>query len=341
MRRLLPIAAVLSLSATTVLPLPAQGDMYQDAKNAKLPEARQNLELGTVKSEGGTSPNADAVTRFYSYGEPTPKVQYEIASAPFGNEHVLEQAGLSAPGGVGVGQGATRVCTAPFSNNRVDCNYVAFGRLGEHRFANGAGFMAELSTVGTASSNAWPNLVSSDDDMARLFAAGTHVDAGLELRAKGAGLVSIGENGGSGALLSFFIPGGTTPSKIRSPGYGVNIEGHRFWTHIAAGSYSVVADDSGKHFHNTNATGTTTFNLPPAVTGPGITGTNFCFSVDAAFSVVIKANGTDKIAFGATNSGAGGQLSANQPYASVCIEMHKTGQWFVYATADKTQWTVT
>lgn len=332
--------AVLLASTTVVL-----ADMYQDGSNAKLPEARNNLELGTVKSEGGTPPNKDNVTRFYTYGgvggtELLDK-QFEVGSRPNANEYAIEYAGLSAPGGVGVGQGATRVCTAPFSNNRVDCNYVAFGRLGEHRFANGAGFMAELSTVGTASSNAWPNLVSSDDDVARLFAAGTHVDAGLELRAKGAGLVSIGENGGSGALLSFFIPGGTTPSKIRSPGYGVNIEGHRFWTHIAAGSYSVVADDSGKHFHNTGATGTTTFNLPPAVTGPGITGTNFCFSVDAAFSVVIKANGTDKIAFGATNSGAGGQLSANQPYASVCIEMHKTGQWFVYATADKTQWTVT
>ena len=336
MKRRLLIAAALSVVTTTVL-----ADMYQDASNAKLPEAKQNLELGTVRSEGGTQPTDDAVTRFYSYGQPTPKVMLEIAANPFAIEHVVEQAGLGAPGGVGVGQGATRLCTAPFSNNQVNCNYVAFGAQGEHRFANGAGFMAEMDFIGTASSNAWPNLVSSDDDVARLFAEGTHTDTALELRAKGAGLVSVGTNAGTGPLLSFFVPGGTTASKIRSPGQGVNIEGFRFWTHIAAGSYSILTDDSGKHFHNTGATGTTTFNLPAAVTGPGTPGVHFCFSVDAAFSVVVKANGTDKIAFGATNSAAGGQLSANQPYASVCIEMHKTGQWFVYATADKTQWTVT
>lgn len=187
----------IALLGLLLLALPAASQqvpnpMAKDAANATLPAARQNLELGTVRSEGTDPPNADAVTRFYTYGQAgsTPldysgNVQFEIASHPGGNEHVIMQAGLPPPGGVGIGQGASHICWSPFGTVAVNCNFVAKNSGGKHRFGNGAGFLTEIAYQGLGSTNAWPLLIGADDNIARLKSEGTSADAGLELRAKG------------------------------------------------------------------------------------------------------------------------------------------------------------
>jgi hypothetical protein len=207
--------------------------MSNDAANAKLPDARNNLELGTVKSEGGTPPNPDNTTRFYTYGGAGGTTiygkQFEIGSRPNANEYAIEYAGLSAPGGVGVGQGATRLCWAPYSNNQVNCNYVAFGRLGQHRFANGAGFQAEMLTQGVGSVTGWPQFIASDDAIARIWAGGS-ADSGLELRANGNGAINffndiggklVTIDNGQGVVNDRYIRliGGTVASEPRVQGY--------------------------------------------------------------------------------------------------------------------------
>lgn len=190
------------------------------AFSQQVPDPISRSELGTVKSVGANSPNADANTVFYTYGNAgqldpkdySPQPQFMIASHPGSNEYAMEQSGLGAPGGVGVGQGATRICTAPYSNNQVNCNYVAYGRLGQHRFGNGSGFQFETINQGLGSATGWLQALSSDDETARLWAAGA-TDVALEFKGKGngdiffksdvAGTLATMENAASGATDSY------------------------------------------------------------------------------------------------------------------------------------------
>lgn len=327
------LALLLALLAS----LPAAADMYQDAKNAKLPEARQNLELGTVRSEGGTPPNADAVTRFYTYA-PTgegigAKVQFQINSEPNATDYAIEQAGNA-------GNGATRVCTTTLGTV-ADCNYASVGVTGRHLFGNGAGVLGEFGFESTGSgsvhANGWAKFVATNAAIARLEADGT-TDVSLELQAKGTGTVSVASPAGLGSFV-VTTPSGTGSSVLSSTANGVQIAGVRHVSQtIAGGTNAVPVEDSGKRYHNRTAGASpTTFQLPSV--NP-LLALNYCFLVEEAGAVIIKADPADRIAFGGTNSAVGGQISSSQPYASVCIEALKAGQWHVWATADKTQWTV-
>jgi hypothetical protein len=340
MKQRILIAAGLLLVSSAVL-----ADMFQDAGNAKLPDARQNLELGTTRSEGSNLPNADAVTRFYTYSNAPgdlvnygTKVQFQVNSEPDAADYAVEQAGKSD--GDGQGQGATRLCTTILGST-ANCNYMSLGKNSIHLFGNGAGRLLEIGSVAAAPVNAWPKLLPGDDATARLWVmTGATVNASLELKPKGAGSVNIASTTGGPPLSLIGSPGGAQPAVISSPAAGVQINGHRAVTHTNLGAYTVPSEETGTHYHNTGAVGASTLTLPPAVVTPGLGGVYYCFSVDAAFSVVVKAAGTDKIAIGASNSAAGGQISATQPYASICLETHKTGQWFATSTPDKSQWTV-
>lgn len=99
--------------------------------------------------------------------------------------------------------------------------------------------------------------------------------------------------------------------------------------------YGVVALDSGAYFNNSGAVGTVNFSLPAAAVG-----LRYCFVVYAAQIVNVVANGSDKVAFGADNGAAGGNISSNTPFSSACVVAPGTGQWIVDATSDKTLWTV-
>ena len=305
MRRRLAIA----LAALVLL----RGDMYQDAGNAKLPEARQNLQIDTVKSEGG------AITRFYTWDQVNP--QFEVRSEPEAAERGVEQAGKAT-------FGATRLCYSDTSL-AVNCNYVALGQAGKHVFGNGAGKMLELRTVGSGPPNAYPVLTAADDSSVRLEAESPGwPDIQLQLKAKGTSPIALVN--GSGYMT--LTPG--TPAVIGAPN-GVRLVGQVPPMILTAGAYSVPAAESGTHYHNSGS-GLTTFTLPAASQG-----LNYCFMVDAGpAGVVVKASGSDKIAIAGANSVAGGQVAATVAYAGVCIEAHGTGQWVTIATPDKAQWTV-
>jgi len=361
MKKRILIAAVLSLATTAVL-----ADMYQDAKNAELPAARQNLELGTVKSEGAAPPNAAASTKFYGYTNVPgdninysyDKIQFQVQTDPDATDWAIEQAGKT-------GAGATRVCQTSVGTT-ADCNYISRGWASRHFFGNGAGGVAEFSFRNTGYvppagpetgySRAWVKLVARDDATAQISAAGT-ANVGLELRPKGVGTVNVGlkDNdapvSGTGQLT--FIASNTTaqPSQIKSDGHGVRIVGERITTHRAHGAYTVPIGEAGTHYHNTWLSGDgtpafTTLTLPAAlvqavpVGQAGTGGGNFCFAVDEPQLFTVQAAPGDKIAIGATNSIAGGKITSNQPFASICLEVHKDGQWFAVSTPDKTQWTV-
>jgi hypothetical protein len=329
MKKRILIAAILSLVTTAVL-----GDMYQDAKNAELPAARNNLELGTVKSEGGDPP--DAITRFYTWDQHHP--QFQINAQPDGNEYTVEQAGQT-------GSGSTRLCYSPSSAD-VDCNYAANG-LGSHVFGNGAGTQLKLSHSGSAPVNGYIHVYSGGDAQASIFAESPVVyGVGLYLRAQGDAGITL--SNGIGNLASFNSPGspqnffsfqtGTTgqPAVITTNAVSVQINGQRHPMATKTANYSVTPQDSGTHFDNIGATGTVIFTLPSAVRN-----NNFCFTVDAAFTLRIAAHdAADKIAIGGTNSLAGGNIQASAPFAGICIKSHRAGQWVTTSTPDKAQWTV-
>jgi hypothetical protein len=366
--------------------------MYQDAKNAELPAARNNLELGTVKSEGGDPP--DTLTSFYTWGGTRP--QFQVLNNPqLAAEWVAVQAGVT-------GGGATHLCTG-YSPN-VQCNYVGLG-TGGHLFGNGFGSLLNLQRQGTGSIKSYFTLWGSGDATARIDAtASAYTDVDLQAKAKGAGHVVLrndigklgqfestggappdafltfqGANGGINRViagsdtfanvvleltgkgdgevrvrdgqgtLATFLNSGTNPSAfvmtagtgataavIAAPAGGVRVDGQRVPMTTKTASYTVLLTETGAHFDNVGATGAVTFTLPAATRT-----FNYCFTVDAVFSVIVKAAGSDKIALAAANSAAGGQIAASAPYASACIESHKAGQWLVISTPDKTQWTVT
>lgn len=87
-------------------------------------------------------------------------------------------------------------------------------------------------------------------------------------------------------------------------------------------NYTVTSADNGTHFDNQGATGTVTFTLPTAAVG-----LHYTFTVDAAHTVNVTAGGSDAIAIGQSNTGAGGSRSSADPYSLITIECHKTGQW--------------
>lgn len=205
---LLGVLALAAPAAAQQVPSP----MNNDAVNAKLPTARENLQLGTVQSEGGAPPaEANLITRFYTFDSFTGKSKlFEIPSRPGANEYAIEQAGLAGVTG-GVGQGATRVCYAPYSNDEVDCNYIAYGSRGVHRFGNGAGMLAEMAyemsgpPTTQAAPLGWLRFVATNNDIAKLEAYGAswNTDIGLDLMAKGAGPIRIGNGLG---ITSFGDP---------------------------------------------------------------------------------------------------------------------------------------
>jgi len=105
-------------------------------------------------------------------------------------------------------------------------------------------------------------------------------------------------------------------------------------THLTANT-SLTAVQSGIHFDNATAAGEVDATLPLAANG-----ISYCFSLRAGQIFKIIANAADKIGFGSTVSASGGNISASQLYASVCMEAQNPGAWTVTSTADKTQWTV-
>jgi hypothetical protein len=98
-------------------------------------------------------------------------------------------------------------------------------------------------------------------------------------------------------------------------------------------NYSVTAGDVAKHFNNIGAAGEVDFSLPAAAAG-----LNYCFLVDAAQIVKVVAAAGEKIAVGATNSAAGGNVTANTAYSEICLEAHKAAQWVVRSSTGA--WTV-
>src|SRR5678816_1255157 len=251
MRKPLLIAATLSLITTAVL-----ADMYQDARNAQLPEARNNLDLGTVKSEGGTPPNADASTNFYGYtnvpGDNVNynygKIQFQVLTDPDATEWAIEQPGKQ-------NQGATRICQTA-TGTTAGCNYISRGKNSRHFFGNGAGGVAEFSFRDTGYvppagpeigySRGWVKLVARDDATAQISAEGTN-NVDLELRPKGSDTaVHVGLTNsdvpasGSGRLTFIASNTSTQASQITSEGHGVRVVGQRITTHRAHGGSTVL-----------------------------------------------------------------------------------------------------
>ena len=268
MRKRILVAAGLLLVSSAVL-----ADMYQDAKNAELPAARQNLELGTVKSEGG---GTGVVTSFYDdYGT----LQHRIASNPEANQYAIEQAGVS-PNGV------TRNC-APTAVD-TNCNYVAGGPNGQHLFASGAGTLAQLLYSGAGAPVVyWLRFIASDT-RAKLQSWSTQAaDADLEIAAKGAGVSSIGNDKGTIAQftatatviepLTIAASVGGSPAVIKTAINGVAVNNNRIIARVGLGTVGVTTAQSGTHWHNAGATGPTTFNLPAASQG-----LNYCFTAKVA-----------------------------------------------------------
>ncbi len=91
-------------------------------------------------------------------------------------------------------------------------------------------------------------------------------------------------------------------------------------------AYPVVAGDSGTHFDNIGAGGSVTFTLPAAAAG-----LHYCFLVSAAQTVVVTVQTGEKIAIGATNSAASGNITATTAFASTCLEAHAASQWVASA----------
>lgn len=98
-------------------------------------------------------------------------------------------------------------------------------------------------------------------------------------------------------------------------------------------NYSVVAGDTGKHFDNIGAAGEVDFTLPAAASG-----LQYCFLVDAAQTVKVIAASGEKIAIGASNSAATGNITATAAFAMTCLEAHKAAQWV--ARSSTGTWTV-
>lgn len=98
--------------------------------------------------------------------------------------------------------------------------------------------------------------------------------------------------------------------------------------------YTVTTADSDTHFNNIGAGGAVTFTLPAAAAG-----LRYGFLVAAAQTVEILAAGSDRIAYGTTNSAAGGNLQSSSPFSFVTIEAHGAGQWIASSTLGA--WTVT
>jgi hypothetical protein len=87
-------------------------------------------------------------------------------------------------------------------------------------------------------------------------------------------------------------------------------------------AYNVLSADAGVHFDNIGAAGSVNFSLPAAAAG-----LFYAFLCHAAHAIVVTANGTDVISYGAISSSAGGTITAATPFAFVALESHATGQW--------------
>lgn len=99
------------------------------------------------------------------------------------------------------------------------------------------------------------------------------------------------------------------------------VAARRAW--IAPGEdFDVPAAFSGSGFTNDGVGAQIVFSLPAAALG-----LEFLFSVDAAFNLVLLANGTDVIYLGSSASSAGGTLSADAIGETVLLTCSKAGRW--------------
>jgi hypothetical protein len=224
----------------------------------------------------------------------------------------------------------------------------ADGNLGKVEISNGNGVIGRFNSAVGGTATAWLKLSGGSDGTARFAAdSDTLTNVPLTVFAKGNSPVFIGNSFGSaaefitssGAGNNYFLftaPNGSPPIiSNATAGGGIIVKEQRVFTHQALGTSTLPLSDVGQHYHNGGASGVSTYNLPAAANG-----LNYCFIVKVAQQIVVKAAAGDKIAIAGSNSAAGGQISANAPFASICIEAHEAGQWFAISTPDKTQWTV-
>jgi hypothetical protein len=99
-------------------------------------------------------------------------------------------------------------------------------------------------------------------------------------------------------------------------------------------NYALLASDSGIHFDNTAAAGEVDFTLPTYAAG-----LRYCFTVTAAQTLKVIAPASNKIAVGALNSAAAGNITASAVYANACLYATSvSNQWAAEATTGT--WTV-
>lgn len=119
-------------------------------------------------------------------------------------------------------------------------------------------------------------------------------------------------------------------------GYAAALGARGNITQSKTANYTVVGTDNGATFDNTGATGEVDFTLPAEANNM-----NFTFCVVAAFTVKVIAPTGVKIAIGASNSAAAGNVSNATPFG--CVTLYSpngaTTQWV--ARNSTGTWTVT
>jgi hypothetical protein len=144
----------------------------------------------------------------------------------------------------------------------------------------------------------------------------------------GLGISVVGDSHGtfSGLRQEIFTCGSDPVSGGTGTGI-VNVPVGFVRTFTKTANFTVAVIDCGSMYNNVGATGSVTFTLPAAA--PGLW---FGFTVDAAQTVEILANGTDQIAIGASNSSSH-NITNGTAYGTVVLYAYKTGQWVAVSSA--------
>jgi hypothetical protein len=278
--------------------------------------------------------------------------------------------------GSGKGAGASNTMTAAGSIINNGGNYLAGWIFGSDALDTSAGRIAPVLSMATNQSLDWYS--AAGNKAWRVYSTATSGNQTLELGVGGAvwtspqhsfnsgsGALSLNFNAstagqtafqlfqdagvnkfqfgknGSNSLIVFDVvnslnaytltsAGNTTLGEV---GKTVTLNGLTAPTATKTANYSVVAGDTGKHFDNIGAAGEVDFTLPAAAAG-----LNYCFLVDAAQIVKVIAASGEKIAIGASNSAATGNITASAAFAMACVEGHKAAQWV--ARSSTGTWTV-
>lgn len=254
-------------------------------------------------SVGLTAVNGSASTAMRSDGAPA----LDVGIAPTWTQSHLFQAGLA----VGTNDNTLTRSTNDLLYSVNSANAIYF------QVVNNAGKRAYFGTTSGG------NTLLMADTGKSLYLSANNDGNGLVVISQ-YGVIPISDNS---------IPFGDPSIRWQGGYFSVGVFTPRKIQARSSTPTNAASAESFSHYTNTGASGATTINLPAAAAG-----LTYSFSIEAAQTLTVAANGTDTIRIAGTASSAGGNISSGTIGDCIALICSQTGKWV--SLAHEGTWTI-